>query len=220
MSNKGAPQDACGSPVPAFLTLGQTLAWELWRKADVVWLQKLTEDASPEMVRTVAQSWARVEQHIRSGDLPIRGKAVRYRPVGNYISPPIRVVASEYDMVRPEDLVDARLNFLSSSVRHRDLPHVNELWADVIIPREDVLRLWSAPRSPRVQAKSNSIRLCQMWLIGEMRASPKRRPHTKDWFRNEAKRLFSRITDNAFDQIWRQALQETGAEWGRAGRPR
>jgi hypothetical protein len=59
---------------------------------------------------------------------------------------------------------------------------------------------------------------CAAWLEAAMRASPERRPKAKREFRDEAKSKFG-ISARAFDRLWSNKLEITGARWSEAGAP-
>jgi hypothetical protein len=58
---------------------------------------------------------------------------------------------------------------------------------------------------------------CRKWLVSKMRAHPDSRPKEKNEFRSEAHRRFG-VSWRQFDEIWFEAMTETGAKW--RGRPR
>ena len=233
MPRKAAPLDAAGRPLPTALSLGEMLAWVLWRRISPEPFDSAAEDLSPEKAKHELASRAvhaleaietQVWPHILAGDLPLRGKGVTYVAQDGLLFRLRRIVGPHRQEIPPESLKEKRLDVTSSSVRESEGIRANgidvgEVWADVVVDREDVLRLWPITRAPRAQAKSRTIERCRQWLVGQMRTSPEMRPQPKDWFRNEAKRLFPGMTDNAFNQRWRQGLGETKAKWGKAGRP-
>jgi hypothetical protein len=73
----------------------------------------------------------------------------------------------------------------------------------------------------RAAATSGGTAACKEWLLAEMAASPDRKPKPKEAYRTEAQaRWGTRVSKEAFERAWAVALGETGANWGKAGRPR
>jgi hypothetical protein len=60
---------------------------------------------------------------------------------------------------------------------------------------------------------------CESWLTNHMRETPLERPKPKSEFRTEAQQLFG-ISGNEFDSIWAVAIEQTGANWSKAGAPK
>jgi hypothetical protein len=61
---------------------------------------------------------------------------------------------------------------------------------------------------------------CQKWLAGEMEASPDHKPKSKAAHLEEAlQRWGQKLSKEAFYRAWAQAMAETGANWGKSGRP-
>ena len=74
----------------------------------------------------------------------------------------------------------------------------------------------------RARTSAKASRECFDWLCGQMRRSPNRRPKPKPkWWVAAEKRWGQSLSRNAFDDIWRRAIQETGAlAWSFSGAPR
>jgi hypothetical protein len=70
----------------------------------------------------------------------------------------------------------------------------------------------------RVAKQAPAAKKCSVWLEGEMRASPTERPCPKSTYRRRAKQDFN-VSGRQFNQIWKSAIEETGASWNEAGRP-
>jgi hypothetical protein len=72
-----------------------------------------------------------------------------------------------------------------------------------------------------ISATAGAKTACKEWLAAEMRASPDNKPRSKAAYFEEARaRWGQRISKEAFDGAWATALDETGAKWGKPGRPR
>lgn len=144
MSERAAPKDAAGLPIPAVLKLSQTLAWVLWRRPYAALLHELaTKLPREEVVVILAKAQAEVEPYVRAGELPLRGKVVWYQQGRHGIlSPPIISICPEYETIPPEALVDRQLNFLTSAV---DTRKGLAEFAEVIVNRDDLLRRWPEP---------------------------------------------------------------------------
>lgn len=59
---------------------------------------------------------------------------------------------------------------------------------------------------------------CAAWLKAAMQESPRRRPKPKPALRKEATVKFG-VSGHTFDDIWKEMLKITGANWGERGRP-
>lgn len=93
-------------------------------------------------------------------------------------------------------------------------------YADLLLDRRSVLKAWPK-RSPRHAGLASARHKCQIWLERGMRASPARRPKTRNAYLIEAKNAFPGLSTNGFDQAWKLAIGNTGADaWKAAGRPR
>ena len=94
--------------------------------------------------------------------------------------------------------------------------------------QEGVHALPSAPIPPTTRmverqtaAKAPAALECRNWLCVEMRASLATKPRPKAAYLAEAlARWGSRLSKDAFNRAWAEALDETGAKWGKPGRPR
>ena len=65
----------------------------------------------------------------------------------------------------------------------------------------------------------NLQRRCQGWLAEQMRACKDKRPMPKEEYRIDAKAKFKGLGERTFDRAWKDAIQQTGANWDRPGRP-
>ena len=98
-------------------------------------------------------------------------------------------------------------------------PNFRQAGAHLVLP--------SAPFPPATKkverqpsAKAPAALECRNWLILDMRASLETKPRPKAAYFEEAlARWGSRLSKDAFDRAWAEALDETGAKWGKAGRP-
>lgn len=71
------------------------------------------------------------------------------------------------------------------------------------------------------QTKAEMNSECVSWLVELMRASPKKRTHTKEQCRELAGEKWPRLSKLSFDDAWRQALRQSEANaWSAAGAPK
>jgi hypothetical protein len=78
----------------------------------------------------------------------------------------------------------------------------------------DAFKNWLKDRPRR---RLRAPKDCRLWLVAEMRESPGQSPRPKPWYLDEAQKRFG-ISEREFERAWDHAKQESGAEWGRAGR--
>lgn len=99
--------------------------------------------------------------------------------------------------------------------KHKRFP----VWSHVRIETESFL-VWfqSQLSSPSFH---DERRKCKDWLVAEMRKSLTERVYPKKKFLQEAQRTFQGISKRAFQNIWSEAIKESGASaWAKAGAPR
>ena len=90
----------------------------------------------------------------------------------------------------------------------------HEPYTKVHFRRDDLIRLWSAPRT-----KSKALVDCGRWLAAAMEQSPKHRPKSKAEFRKEAQSKFGPIAWHQFQRLWAGAIEKSGAaDWSKGGR--
>ncbi|MFY9657072.1 MAG: hypothetical protein WAK01_10860 [Methylocystis sp.] len=89
-------------------------------------------------------------------------------------------------------------------------------YSGVLIPREDVLANWKAPR--KAPANASTKTQCRDWLIG-LRNDGKPLK-TKDEYKREAKERFD-VGPDQFRSAWKEAQEAAPSpEWSSPGRPR
>jgi hypothetical protein len=88
-----------------------------------------------------------------------------------------------------------------------------EPFSDVKLKRDDLLRLWPAPK-----ATAKSQQDCRRWLIQQMQVLPTNKPKSKEAFWTEARQKFTPLSKRQFLRAWDWAVAESGAHsWSKAG---
>jgi hypothetical protein len=88
----------------------------------------------------------------------------------------------------------------------------------IFMERASLGRLIDRLKAPE-RSTAGGMKRCQTWLEEQMRASLPKRPKPKREFLLEAKNKFG-VWERSFNAAWKNALSETGAQWGKAGAPK
>lgn len=121
----------------------------------------------------------------------------------------------------------SKRGFSAASVRERTHPSGSlgrdgeplylRLVTLVVFERRAVMKAWHPPAVAVATVAAETS--CQLWLIVEMRASPAKSPDTKSNLCDKALKMFPGLSKKAFNRAWGGGIEETGAQWARAGRP-
>jgi hypothetical protein len=85
--------------------------------------------------------------------------------------------------------------------------------------REAVANVTKPHKHDGTRSKANAKKQCKAWLIDLMSSSPKCRPKIKEEYLKEAQAAFC-VTERQFILAYAEAVEETGSEWSRHGRPK
>jgi hypothetical protein len=108
---------------------------------------------------------------------------------------------------------------VSDRIRYNRIRDILEQIAPPKAPTVALESVLDSELSPTAQTAGAETK-CLRWLKEQMEASPKIRPMARAKYLQTAMQKSPKLSKRAFERAWRRAIEQTGSEWGKSGRPK